>query len=118
VDFFVSSYASSELMYTPAHCTCHLAAHEHPWHASEGCVSIVSIVRILVYVTVLDTRVHPAMVDPPCVVWVDLRVVLSSQLSLCFVFFFCHASALLASVSYTSLFGAFIFDVPTCGCYG
>jgi hypothetical protein len=88
VDFFVSSYASSELMYTPAHCTCHLATLEHPWHASEGCVSIVSIVRILVYVTVLDTRVHPAMVDPPWVVWVDLRVVLSSQLFLCFVLFF------------------------------
>lgn len=75
-------------MYTPAHCTCHLATLEHPWHASEGCVSIVSIVRILVYVTVPDTRVHPAMVDPPWVVWVDLSVVLSSQLSVCFVLFF------------------------------
>jgi hypothetical protein len=64
MDFFVGSHASSELMYTPAYCTCHLATLEHPWHASGGCVSIVSLVKILVYVTVLDTPVHPALVDP------------------------------------------------------
>jgi len=51
-------------MYTPAHCTCHLAILEHRWYASGGCVIIVSLVRILVYVMVLDTPVQPALVDP------------------------------------------------------
>jgi uncharacterized membrane protein (DUF4010 family) len=63
-DIFVGSLASRELVYTPAHYVCHLSTLECTWHASGGSVNIVSLVRILVYVLVMDTPVHPTLVDP------------------------------------------------------
>jgi hypothetical protein len=103
VDIFLGSFVSSELMYTPAHCVCHLSTLEHTWHARGGCVNIVSLVRILVYVLVMDTPVHPALVDPHLPTLGCLGRIkgctVKSAFSL-FCYFFCHASALLSSISY------------------